>query len=421
MNNSEIGDAIAVLPVAAGTIAYDLSDEEALLLKELSEVGSVAPSGPHGPEIVAEARARGRSTMKQFKDFARSMAMSDQCASPTLDPQHIGSQEGSSATLLSKVQPVSSTAASIVIPSSRKGVTVRGSAPNAQDKPKRAPRRRAAKLDVIAATKTWEGTRSKNRADKLSAAEKFSAAIWSTAAAKGMSVSLNLGIRRECMLLDHHDPHRRMMQNLQRHLSEAGFKSLPYAFVFELTERDDGGRLHLHGAIDTSGLDEEALQRLEEALRKAGSYASGALGGQRQVDRRPLYDAQGWTDYMLENAARTAKELGIDKDKLFMMNQPMRRAGKRFFEQMRAEARSGVQSALDKGEVPATVCKEGKNLDARFTSPLRCGMSRRSCERGKTRAGRKLARASRRRSGSTPQSGPRLAQTIVPSMKSAPG
>lgn len=108
----------------------------------------------------------------------------------------------------------------------------------------RKTRRKAARIDLVAGHKTWEGTKSRKRKDRLSPAEKFSAAVWATAAAQGTAVSLNLGISREGMLLYHDDPKRRMTQNLSKQLAAAGLGDIPYALVFEFTDREDGGRLH---------------------------------------------------------------------------------------------------------------------------------------------------------------------------------
>lgn len=99
--------------------------------------------------------------------------------------------------------------------------------------PLRKPRRVAAQLDRVAVKKSWSGTKSKGLKDRLTNTEKFVAAIWSTAAVKGVAVSLNLGVQREGMLLKHSNPRRRMMQTLQHHLSEAGFGDLPYVSTAE--------------------------------------------------------------------------------------------------------------------------------------------------------------------------------------------
>lgn len=182
----------------------------------------------------------------------------------------------------------------------------------------RSPRLATAVLEAMAARMTWEGTSRKERRDKLPEAGKFAAAVRAAAMSNGLAVSLNIGIRREAMLLEHGDPKRRMTQALSKHLSPAGFGDLPYALLFEVAPERDFGRLHLHGVVDVSGLDDPGVERLRQALIRAASVAEGAIGGERQLDLRPIFDPVSWTDYILKYATRTAKEFGLDDP--FMIN-----------------------------------------------------------------------------------------------------
>lgn len=261
--------------------------------------------------------------------------------------------------------------------------------------PLRKPRRLAAQLNRVALTKTWSGTKSKGRKDRLTHTEKFVAAIWSTTDAKGVAVTLNLGIRRESMLIEHDDPRRRMTQNLHRHLSAAGFGKVPYAFAFEMTPERDGGRLHLHGVMDTSELSNADLARLGEALRKAASHASGALGGQRQLDMAPLFDAVGWADYLLEDATRTARELRIETP--FMLNDPMKRLAKSCFDRLRME----VNRRADDAKVASTTTPRMTKIQPEdrpqgFTVRSTCDRRRLSGERDTKLAGGVFSRARHR-------------------------
>lgn len=262
----------------------------------------------------------------------------------------------------------------------------------------RKARRVAARIDLVAGRKTWEGTKSRKRKDRLSPAEKFSAAVWATAAAQGTAVSLNLGISREGMLLYHDDPKRRLTQNLSKQLAAVGLGDIPYAFVFEFTDREDGGRLHLHGVIDTFGLTASQNQLLREALVKATSPADGAVGGQRQLDMAPLYNPAGWADYLLEDTAKTKRELRLDDP--FMISKTMRRMAKTHFELLRTEALSTTGNA--KPEL-ARSTKAVADIEQRgrrgFTVRSACGRRRLSGERDKTAVGGALGRAHRRPSG----------------------
>ncbi|MBT9247922.1 hypothetical protein KM031_22405 (plasmid) [Gemmobacter fulvus] len=259
--------------------------------------------------------------------------------------------------------------------------------------PDRKPRRSAAQLDKVALKKTWDGSKRRQRHDRLSEAEKFSASVWSAAAANGLAVSLNLGISREAMLRTHANPKRRMTQNLSKHLSEAGLGHLPYAFVFELTPEREGGRLHLHGVMDISGLTSAEVERLNVALVRAASVASGAIGGQRQLDLVPIHDPVGWTDYLLKDATRTARELGLDDP--FMISKPMRRMAKTHFDLLRSEVRNREETNVQLRSKPGVTPSTGTKCDrSGFTLRSRCDTRRLSGERDKKSAGgvRKQAR-----------------------------
>jgi hypothetical protein len=200
----------------------------------------------------------------------------------------------------------------------------------------RQPRRAAAKLDRVALKKTWDGTKSKQRKDRATDADKLSAAVWHAAEAQGLAVSLNLGLAREVLLTHCDQPARRMMKSLSRHLSAVGLGKIPYAFSFELTPVGATDRLHLHGVIDTSGLTSGDLDRLSTALRKAASEATGAIGGQRQLDMKPLPSAAGWADYILKDMGRTSRLLGVENP--IMISKTMRRLAREYFERLRCDA-----------------------------------------------------------------------------------
>lgn len=352
-------------------------EDEPDLQSQIDAIDRVAPTTVKQPEIVATSIIFNRAPAQENKEDAASDALLPQCADPTLTPHP---------------HQRSNTKTESAIPSPESA----GKHPLRQETT-RKPRLKSARLDEIARTKSWDGTRSLNRKDKLTDAEKFTAAVWHTKAAKGLAMSLNLGIRREGMLLYHEDPHRRMMQNLHRDLSAAGFKELPYAVVFEIPPEKDLGRLHLHGVIDTSGLSPDDLPRLEDALRKAASESFGAIGGERQLVLKDLNDAPGWADYILKSVTSTAQELRIDREKTLMINQPMRRAAKSFFETLRAEELERLPAPARRRKVALAPAKQRENGRGRFTSSARSGIVLTSGERDKRSADRVLVRASCRR------------------------
>ncbi|MES2432987.1 MAG: hypothetical protein V4586_04090 [Pseudomonadota bacterium] len=358
----------------------------------ISCAGSQADSQPH---IVADATSghqpiaqgnklsgKNRDPGSQYADTTTSHASADQLIPHTADDRH---------THESTISSPPSSPCSLC--EDREAAVWRIAARNnrsfdvaSNHQTFRKPRRLAAQLNRVAVKKTWSGTKSKGRKDRLTPAEKFVAAIWSTTDAKGVAVTLNLGIRRESMLIEHDDPRRRMTQNLHRRLSAAGFGKVPYAFAFEMTPERDGGRLHLHGVMDTSELSDADLERLGEALRKAASHASRALGGQRQLDMAPLFDAAGWADYLLEDATRTARDLRIDTP--FMVNDPMKRLAKSYFDRLRME----VNRRADDAKVASTTTPRKTKIQPEdrpqgFTVRSTCDRRRLSGERDAKLAG----------------------------------
>ena len=322
------------------------------------------------PEIVAGAVLKTGQNSQSRKGFSLSCDQTYQCVipSPSTTPTPSTKYISSSDTLDTKAGK-----------KSRKSY----SAPSTST---RQPRRAAAKLDGIAMKKTWEGSKGKGRKDKLTKTEKFSAAVWSVAASHGMAVSLNLGIPCQAMLWGAGDPQRRMMQNLHKHLSSAGFGDLPYAFAFEITSNALGGRVHLHGAIDTSGLSDADMPGLDTALRRAASHTSGAIGGQRQLDLRPLHDPAGWVDYILKDKARTARVLGVDD--IVFMNDPMRRLAKEHFNLVRKEVIARSVNTKNNFKKSASSGSKAAKIDVHgFTSPAICDTKYLSGERDQTLVG----------------------------------
>lgn len=360
-------------------------------------VGGSVSGAAVRPDIVADASAQNAHIHLGNKASGRKSAITGQYAEttpsqtpvPQLTNHHPGAHQ----------QHDSTTPSSSYQQEKREGAAWRiaarpyGTSASSSRQPDRKPRRAAAHLDKVALKKTWDGAKRQQRRDRLSEAEKFSASVWSAAAANGLAVSLNLGISREAMLRNHTNPKRRMTQNLSKHLSEAGLGHLPYAFVFELTPEREGGRLHLHGVMDISGLTSAEVERLNVALVRAASVAYGAIGGQRQLDLVPIHDPVGWTDYLLKDATRTARELGLDDP--FMISKPMRRMAKTHFDLLRSEVRNraevNVQLRSISGVTPSTGTKCGRNG---FTLRSRCDTRRLSGERDKKSAGgvRKQAR-----------------------------
>ena len=374
-------------------LAPPISDVPAMshtLRDELDVIGRPAQAADARPDIVADAPVQNAQIHQRNKVSDDTPGMAGQYAETT--PSHTPAPQLTNHHPCAHQQHDTTTPSSSYQQGKCEGAAWRiaarryGTSASSNHQPDRKPRRAAAQLDKVALKKTWDGNKRQQRRDKLSEAEKFSAAVWSAAAAKGLAVSLNLGISREAMLKEHTDPKRRMTQNLSKHLSEAGIGHLPYAFVFELTPKREGGRLHLHGVMDISGLTAAEVERLNVALVRAASVASGAIGGQRQLDLVPIHDPIGWADYLLKDATRTARELGIDTP--FMISKPMRRMAKTHFDLLRSEVRNRLETTVQLRSKDGVTHSAGTKIDHQgFTLRSRCDTRRLSGERDKKSAG----------------------------------
>lgn len=202
---------------------------------------------------------------------------------------------------------------------------------NIQTKPFRNPRGKLASIatldKLIEHNRVWYSSK-KNDPQVLDDLAKLSVAMSATEAANGYAFSLNLGQRRERMLLSHEDPCRQMSHNINKQLRAIGLKGLPYAFAFEVEPSKK--RLHLHGVIYTQSLSEEEECLLNKAMCLAASKTTGALKGKRQNHLTDLSKASGWFAYTLKDMALTQKVLGVEK--VTFINNPMKKIARNHFE-----------------------------------------------------------------------------------------
>ncbi len=368
------------------------------LLEELIAIGSSSPSANARPDIVADdlsgnvGKPSGNKVPGAVDGSAHQYA--DTHALQLIDPDTASDRDNALPRRMHLPQWLGNRER----PAWRIAADRPGLLPSPVYLTVRQPRRVVARIDVVASRKTWDGRKSKKRKDKLSPAEKFSASVWAAADAKGVAVSLNLGVSREMMLRHHADPKRRMTQNLSKHLAAVGLGDIPYAFVFEITPAKDGGRLHLHGVMDTSGLSAAQSRLLHEALIGAASAATGSIGGKRQLDVAPLYNPVGWADYLLDDTPRTKRELGLDDP--FMISKSMRRMAKIHFELLRSEVvRTTGTSNHEPGSFTKTEAVTQQNDRRGFTLRSRYGRKGLSGERDKISVGGEQRKARHRPNG----------------------
>lgn len=288
---------------------------------DLSEATEMRATGKIGSSAVS-----GQSEITQEKQAcAAKPPPTPQCASPAPSPApspeatHLENTKTTSNNTLQGTHSARSTARSPVLPPLARKSSL----------PTRRPRQKSACVDNFI-RKRWRDT---------SEIEKFSVAAAHTEAVGGLAFSLNLGTKREGMLRSADDPRTRMRKNLDTHLRAVGLEDLPLAWLFEVTPDKDGNRLHLHGVVDTSGLSDADISRLEAALIKAAGVATHAVGGERQLDMKPIYYAAGWVDYLLKNTRRTAATLRLDQDRLFSLNHTMTRRAQDTYDAARSAAK----------------------------------------------------------------------------------
>jgi hypothetical protein len=139
-------------------------------------------------------------------------------------------------------------------------------------------------------------TKPKTRWRDLDQYQKLQASIESAGRRGGEAFSLNLGIGREGALFNSDDPARRLSHEINRALRRTFGHDLPYNFVLELTKDEHGyDRLHVHGSFIPGS---ESLDDIRNALTRAAGQALGTLGGKRQLDTRPIFNAAGWASYV---------------------------------------------------------------------------------------------------------------------------
>lgn len=278
-------------------------------------------------KIVSIATSSKARCAQEYKGHAAPAAKARQCADPGLTSNVLSTPSSSSNhSFQIKGRPEQWQSEGTVKRGARSATTTPAHIANLPFQPTRKPRRVTAKIERMM-SKPWRD---------LTKVEKAAVSIAKIAASGGMTVSLNFGFRRST-LIDHQNPRRLFEKHLNKHLNAAGLGGQRFALTLEMTPENSHGfsRLHVHGAIETAHLSGDDRVRLEEALCKAASVATGALGGKRQLVMKEFTSASGWIDYCLEDQAKTKGELQIDD--LWILPHAMRRAAQAHHEELRRE------------------------------------------------------------------------------------
>ncbi|WP_347920279.1 hypothetical protein [Paracoccus marcusii] len=109
---------------------------------------------------------------------------------------------------------------------------------------------------------------------------------------------------------------------LNRALKAAGIAGLPYLLQFEIAP---GGRLHVHGVIDTHDRDPTEIDAIKLALRTAAGRIDGKAAG-RQLMLKAVTDGPGWATYLGKVRELTLAQMNLDA--ITITSRPMtKRAG----------------------------------------------------------------------------------------------
>ncbi|MDW4548845.1 hypothetical protein R5H32_05710 [Defluviimonas sp. D31] len=166
----------------------------------------------------------------------------------------------------------------------------------------------------------------------MTEAQRFRQAVRTAGAMDGLALSLNLSIGREGALFDNDEPLRRITHYINRELKKDGLSGLPYALKVEICRTSR--KLHLHGVIIPG---DESLDAIKGALRRAAGEWQGRAKA-RQIDLKPISDADGWADYLMK-AERDTDE-AIRGDRLTFNNTAIKRIAKEFSSDRRMSATS---------------------------------------------------------------------------------
>lgn len=174
--------------------------------------------------------------------------------------------------------------------------------------PNESPYRRSAKLQAAvdgllpSLRKTWRRQKPHEKQARL---------FLVAEAAGGVTFNLNLSIKIQETLSTCSDPARLMSHYINREFRRRLGESLPYGFAFDVSE---ACRLHLHGVVVPSLMEEEHLDAVDQALMTAGGRINGARivqYTQNYLDK--LSDGIGWAAYSQKSFDEAARFLGTNK------------------------------------------------------------------------------------------------------------
>lgn len=158
-------------------------------------------------------------------------------------------------------------------------------------------KRRAAAANDNRKAPAWE------RTTEIAKGHAFARTVSATGA--GIAWSLNFGGKVARAANDNPEGLKeRMHDRLTKALKASPLGAREFIFT---PERTKGGRWHLHGILDATPAELDALTTV---LRQVGGAWDAERCAERQVDARPVWCPDGWVRYMMKGASATRTLIG---------------------------------------------------------------------------------------------------------------
>lgn len=171
-----------------------------------------------------------------------------------------------------------------------------------QEKTKSTPKKTHSNDNDRRQIASWKDTKDFGRFIAINRAAAVNDNDW-CASAHAFTLNLSPDVIARGLASRHNGFASWIQKRIAAELAKVVRRVVEFALAVDVTR---SGRPHLHGVI-VVGVDE--LPAAEEALRRAGGTWA-AKCADRQVDTRPVWDADGWASYSARNAAAARKVVG---------------------------------------------------------------------------------------------------------------
>ncbi|WP_417589145.1 hypothetical protein [Pararhodobacter oceanensis] len=134
----------------------------------------------------------------------------------------------------------------------------------------------------------------------------------------GRAITLKLSQNRARYVNGHDKPMRQISKRMNKELRAVDLCWLPIFLILEVEKNNIVP--HLHGVYVGNGVQKDTVQA---AMRRAAGYVQGRSGS-RQYMERQIYDAEGWSKYILKDCTTTRRLLRVaDESSLYWVSRTM--------------------------------------------------------------------------------------------------